>query len=223
MEKILEKYLKILKKCQLFEGVADEGLSRILSCLGARAEHFDKKSTIFLEGESAKKIGILLSGEAHVVSVDYLGNRNILEVITPSDMFCEAFACAQPTPMPVSVVAEKDCEVILVDAEHIMHTCEKACIFHRTMLYNLLKDLAKKTVDYHKRVEVTSKRTTRAKLMAYLGLMSEQKGSRSFDIPFDRQELADYLEVDRSGLSAEISKLKKEGLIDCHKFSFTIK
>ena len=219
----MEKYLKILKKCPLFEDVEDEGLARILSCLGARVEHFDKKSSIFLEGESAQRIGILLSGEAHVVSIDYLGNRSILEVITPSAMFCEAFACAQPTTMPVSVVAEKDCEVILVNAEHIMHTCERACIFHRTMLYNLLKDLAKKTVDYHKRVEVTSKRTTRAKLMTYLNLVAEEKGSRRFDIPFDRQELADYLEVDRSGLSAEISKLKNEGIIDCWKNSFSIK
>ena len=223
MEKILEKYLKILKKCQLFEDVGDGELLRMLTCLGARVERFERKDTVFFEGDPAEKIGILISGELHLISIDYLGNRNILEVITPSDMFCEAFACARPTVMPISVVAEKSSEVMLIDAAHVMHTCEKVCLFHRKMIYNLVKDLAKKTVAYHKRVEVTSKRTTRAKLMAYLGLVAEQKGSRSFDIPFDRQELADYLEVDRSGLSAEISKLKKEGLIDCHKFSFTIK
>lgn len=218
----MEKYLKILKKCPLFEEIKDSELLTMLHCLGAKVERFEKKSTIFFEGDPAEKIGILLSGEAHVSRMDYLGNRSILEIVLPSELFGEAFACAEPAKTPVSVVAELPCEVMLIDASHILHTCERVCSFHRRMIFNLVKDLAKKTVAFHQRIEVTSKRTTRAKLMAYLNMISEEKGKREFDIPFDRQELADYLEVDRSGLSAEIGKLRKEGIIDCYKNSFKL-
>ena len=103
----MEKYLKILKKCQLFEDVGDDELLRMLTCLGARVERFERKDTVFFEGDPAEKIGILISGELHLISIDYLGNRNILEVITPSDMFCEAFACARPTWIGVRISSLK--------------------------------------------------------------------------------------------------------------------
>lgn len=218
----MKKYLGILRKCELFRNIEEANLLRMLSCLGARVEFFDKKYTVMAEGSAAKYIGIVLSGSANTVQVDYYGNRSILGSITAGEIFGSAFACAELEYMPVSVVASEPCEVMLIDCGHIMHTCSNNCEFHRSMIYNLMKDMAQKVVAFHERIEVTSKRTTRERLMAYLAICAKKAGADSFDIPFDRQELADYLEVDRSGLSAEISKLRAEGVLESNKRRFRL-
>jgi len=218
----MKKYLENLKRCPLFEGIADEDLLRMLTCFGAKTESFEKKYTIFAEGSHAKHMGILLEGEAQIVQFDYYGNKSILAGIEPSEMFVEAFACADVKSLPVAVIATAASTVLFVDCNHILHTCSNNCGFHQQLILNLVKDLAAKNINFHQKVEVTGKRTTREKLMTYLSQQSKRTGSLSFEIPFDRQELADYLEVDRSGLSAEISKMKREGLIDCHKNHFEL-
>ncbi len=218
----MKKYLEILKKCPLFAGIGDEDLIRMLGCLGAKVGFFDKKYTIFAEGGSAKYIGIVLSGSAQVVQVDYYGNRSILSEIGAAEVFAEAFACAEVATLPVSVIANEPCEIMIIDSSHILHTCSNNCGFHQQLIFNLMKDLAAKTILFHQRIEVTSKRTTREKLLTYLMLYAKKVNNNCFEVPFDRQELADYLEVDRSGLSAEIGKLKKEGIIDSHKNHFEL-
>lgn len=218
----MEKYLKILHKCPLFFDIEDEYLTKMLVCLGARIQAFDKKYTIFAEGTPAKYIGVVLSGSVQMIRIDYYGNRSILSEIGEGDIFAEAFACAESKTLPVTVVANEACEVMLIDCDHILHTCSNNCGFHQQLIFNLMKDLATKTILFHQRIEITSKRSTREKLMTYLMLQAKRAGSDSFDIPFDRQELADYLEVERSGLSAEISKLKKEGIIDSQKNHFEL-
>ena len=220
--KILQKYFNILRKCRLFDKIDDADLIKMLGCLGTKVESFDKKYTIFAEGSPAKYIGIVLSGSAQVIQVDYYGNRSILIEVEPSEMFAEAFACAETESMPVSVVANEPCEIMFIDCSHILHTCSNNCGFHQQMIFNLMKDLATKTIAFHKKVEITSKRSTREKLITYLSIYAKKVNSNKFEIPFDRQELADYLEVERSGLSAEISKMKKEGIIDCDKKRFVL-
>lgn len=218
----MKKYIDILRKCALFNRIEDENLIKMLNCLGARVEFFDKKYTIFAEGNSAKYIGIMLSGSAQTVQVDYFGNRSILSDITPPEVFGEAFACAEVGAIPVAVIANEPCEVMLIDCSHILHTCSNNCGFHQRLIFNLMKDLAVKTIAFHQRIEITSKRSTREKLLAYLTYQAKKSGSNSFDIPFDRQELADYLEVDRSGLSNEISKLRSEGVLQSHRKHFVL-
>lgn len=218
----MKKHLKILKECTLFEGITDENIIRMLSCMGAKVITFDKKYTILQEGKPAKYIGIMLSGTAQIVRVDYYGNRSIISEIHKGELFGEAFACAGVDSVPVTVVAEDACEVMLIESGHILHTCENHCGFHGQLIFNLMKDLAQKTLRYHKKIEITSKRSTREKLMTYLLFEAERAGADSFEIPFDRQELADYLDVDRSGLSAEISKLRREGVLECEKNRFVL-
>ena len=218
----MEKYLKILHKCPLFWGIEDEYLTKMLVCLGAKIETFDKKYTIFAEGTPAKYIGVVLSGSVQMIQIDYYGNRSILSQINEGEVFAEAFACAESKALPVTVVANEACEVMLIDCDHILHTCSNNCGFHQQLIFNLMKDLATKTILFHQKIEITSKRSTRDKLMTYLMLQAKKAGKNSFEISFDRQELADYLEVDRSGLSAEISKLKKEGIIDSQKNHFEL-
>ena len=219
----MKKYLEILKKCPLFSGIAEDNLLRMLSCLGARILHFEKKETVFAEGERPIYIGLVLSGEIQVEQVDYYGNRSIFSNLREGEVFGEAFACAEVASLPVSILASERSDVMLIECAHILHTCENNCGFHGRLIYNLMKDLAEKTLVFHERLEVTSKRTTREKLLAYLAIEQKRAGAREFSIPFDRQELADYLEVDRSGLSAEISKLRQEGVLENQKNRFVLR
>ena len=216
------KYLEILKKCPLFEEIDDENLIKMLNCLGAKILNFDKKYTVFSEGSQAKYIGIVLTGSVQSVLIDYEGNRTILSNTDTANVFAEDYACAEVNSIPVSIVANEPSEIMLIDCSHILHTCSNNCGFHQQLIYNLMKELAEKTLTFHQKVEVTSKRTTREKLMTYLSIESKKASSNSFDIPFDRQELADYLEVDRSGLSAEISKLRNEGILESNKNHFKL-
>ena len=222
MEEKLQEYLPVLKRSALFSGIKDAEVCRMIGCLGARVTHFDKKQTILAEGEPAKKVGIVLSGEAQMVRDDYYGNRSLLDRVGESELFAESFACAEVGDLPVSVIASEPTEVMLIDSAHILHTCENNCAFHRQMIFNLMKDLAEKNLGLHRRAEITAKRSTREKLLAYLYAEAREAGKGSFAIPFDRQELADYLEVDRSGLSAEIGKLRDEGVLRCRKNHFEL-
>ncbi|MBR5798133.1 MAG: Crp/Fnr family transcriptional regulator [Clostridia bacterium] len=218
----MKKYLPVLKKCPLFDGIGEDDLLRMLTCLGARVEFFDKKYTVMAEGNAARYIGIVLSGAVQIVQVDYYGNRSILGSVGRSQMFAEAFACAEIEALPISVIAGEPGEIMLIDCSHILHTCANNCGFHQQLIFNLMKDLAQKSILFHQKLDILAKRTTKDKLMAYLMLEARRAGSNVFDIPFDRQELADYLEVDRSGLSVEIGKLRAQGVLKSHKKHFEL-
>ena len=218
----MKKYLQILKKCPLFTDIGEEDLLRMLVCLGARVDYFDKKYTVFSESSPARYVGVVLSGSVQMVQMDYYGNRSILGEISPSGVFAEEFACAETRALPISFIANEPGEIMLIDCSHILHTCHNNCGFHQKLIFNMMKELALKTIFFHQRVEITSKRTTREKLLAYLNVQAQKAGSNSFEIPFDRQELADFLAVDRSGLSAELGKLKKEGVLNTEKNRFTL-
>ena len=218
----MEKYFGILRKCPLFFGISDESLERMLNCLGAKIEFYDKKNAVFTEGDSNGSVGILLSGTLQIERVDYYGNRSIISIIKPSQTFGESFVCAGLERMPVSAVATAPSFVMRIDCSHILKTCHNACSHHHSLIYNMVRSLSETNVGLHEKAQITAKRTTREKLLAYLYAEVKKCGKNSFSIPFDRQELADYLEVDRSGLSAEISKLRAEGVLESSKRRFRL-
>ena len=218
----MKKYLDVLHICPLFKNIADDNLLRMLNCLGARVEFFDKKYTVFAEGNPAKFIGIVLSGSVQMTMTDFYGNRSIVAVSEQGEMFSEAFACAEVKNVPLSVIASEPSEIMLIDVSHILHTCENNCGFHQQLIFNLMSNLAQKNIQFHQKLEIISKRSTREKLLAYLSFCEKKSGAQRFEIPFDRQELADFLGVERSGLSSEIGKLKKEGIINTDKNYFEI-
>ena len=218
----MKNYLDILERSPLFAGISPQNIPAMTSCLGTRPVRFAKGKTIFAEGEPARQMGLLLSGGAQIIKEDFYGNRTIVARIEPAEMFGESFACAQLTAIPVSVVATEDSEVLLMDCQRLLTTCSNSCDFHNQLIFNLLKVVATKNLMFNQKIEITSKRTTREKLLAFLHAQAKRHGTSSFTIPYDRQELADYLEVDRSGLSAEISKLRREGVLESEKNRFTL-
>lgn len=218
----MEKYLPILTRCRLFAGLSDQDLSSILACLGARVTAVSKNQSILSEGDRAVFVGIVLSGSVQILKEDFYGNRSIVAVAEPGELFGETFACAGVTALPVSVVAVQDSQIMLIDCQRLTRSCSNACSFHNQLVLNLLQVVASKNLFFNQKLEILSKRTTRDKLMAYLTGQAKLRGSSSFTIPYDRQALADYLGVERSAMSAEISKLRKDGIIDSTKNRFTL-
>lgn len=218
----MKNFFDILRRCPLFYNIDDKNLTAILGCLGAKKIFYRKNETVFAEGDPAKYIGVVLSGRVQVERVDYYGNRSLLGNVEPSQLFAEAFACGKTEILPVSVVAMEDTEVLLIDCNRLVHTCSNACEFHSQLILNLLKIVANKNIHLNQKSEIISKRTTREKLWAYLMLLAKENSSNTFTVPFNRQELADYLEVDRSGLSSEIGKMVKEGVLECHRSKFKL-
>lgn len=218
----MENRASVLKKCSLFEGIAENKIEDMLVCLGAVTMKYGKGETVFHEGDPALYLGIVLSGSVMVIHEDYYGNRSIVAHIVPGEVFGESFACAAIDSLPVSVVAKQDCSCLLIDCSRITKSCTNACSFHSQIIFNLLKLVAQKNLLFHQKLDIISKRTTREKLMTYLTAQAKMWGKDEFTIPYDRQALADYLEVDRSGLSSEIGRLRREGKIICEKNHFKL-
>lgn len=218
----MKDFFDILRECPLFDRIGDESLKEMLGCLNAKERSYKKGDAVFAEGDKAKYLGIVLEGSVQLIRVDYYGNRSILANIEPPQLFGEAFACAGLKSLPVDAVAAADTKILLLDAQRIARPCGNACPCHGQTILNLLHIVAKKNLVLHQKIEITSKRSTREKLMTYLLLQAKNAKSHTFTVPYDRQELADYLEVDRSGLSAEISKLRNEKVLECRRSTFTL-
>ena len=218
----MKKYFDILKATELFRGIGEADFEQLLSCLGARTVRYEKGRTVFSGGERIREFGVVLSGQVQVVQDDYYGNRSILAKIGPGNLFGESFACAEIGALPVSVLALDESELLLIDRDRLASPCAKACGFHRGLIQNMLRIVAMKNIALTQKIEFTSKRTTREKLLAYLSAEAQRAGSGRFAIPFNRQELADYLSVERSAMSAELSKLRNQGVLKYRKNEFEL-
>ena len=218
----MEDYFDILSQCPLFAGISRQELGQMLSCLGGKITGIAKGNPVFLEGDRAEFVGVVLSGTVQILRSDYYGNRSVLTVVSPGGLFGEAFACAGVETLPVSAIALQNCTVLLLDCKRVLTGCSNACPFHSHLVRNLLQGIAQKNLMLTQKIRCMSQKTTREKLMEFLLEQAKQQGSAEFAIPYDRQALADYLGVERSAMSAEISKLKKAGRIDCSGSRFRV-
>ena len=219
----MKKYLQVLSQCPLFDNIDYIDLETMIGCLNGKISAIPKGDPVFLEGDPAQLVGIVLSGAVQVIQDDYYGNRSVMSILQPGESFGEVFSCAKLDTMPVSVIAYKDSEVLLLDCRRVLNVCSHSCQFHTLLIQNLLKGISQKNLAFTQKIRYMSKKTTKEKLMSYLLDQAKQHGNAEFVIPCDRQALADYLGVERSAMSAEISKLKKAGLIDTKGAWFRLK
>ena len=222
----MKQYSSVLEKCALFQNIYERNkesdITEMLKCLSENVMNVHKNQTILAEGELTQKVGIVLSGAVQVIREDYYGNRSIVASLETAQLFGEVFVCAGIDRIPVSVIAAKDSEIMMLDCKKIITTCNNMCQFHNQLVYNMVRILAGKNLMLNQKLEILSKRTTREKLMTYLLSQAKLHNSNSFTIPYDRQELADYLSVERSAMSTEIGKLRKEGILECKKNYFRL-
>lgn len=208
---------------KLFNNISAHDLPSMLSCLGVKNKPYKKGNIILNAEDNVDHVGIVLQGAVLIVKEDFAGNRSIVDRIGQYETFGEAFACAGIQKSPVTIVAAESSEIMWIQFRRIINTCSINCMFHAKLIENMMKLLAIKNLQMNQKLEITSKRNIRDKLMAYLILQAKEAGSFDFIIPLSRSELADYLYVDRSALSRELCKMRDEGLIEFNKCHFCIK
>ena len=192
----------------------------MLKCLEAREKQFQKDETIYYVGDRVSELGLVLSGSVLIENDDLWGNRSILDRIGPGQIFAETYACVPGEKLLVTVTAAEKTEVLFLNVGKILRVCTNACSFHARLIRNLLTLSAQKNLNLSRRIFHTSAKSIRGRLLSYLSWQAVKQGSREFDIPFNRQQLADYLGVDRSAVSAELGKMKREGLIQVDRSHF---
>ena len=219
----MKDFLPVIRSSQFFSGISEAELTAMLSCLKAEKKDFPKEAFVLRAGDTADSIGLVLSGSVLIIQEDIWGNRNILSKAGPGQTFAAAFACAPGSVLNVSVIAETPVTVMFLNVKHVLNVCPSACAHHSRIIRNLLGELAEKNLRFSEKLTHMGQRTTRSKLMSYFSAEAQRLGKYEFDIPFSRQQLADYLAVERSGLSLELGKMRKEGLLDFHKNHFFLK
>ena len=210
------------KQAQVFSGMSEEEIAQLKGASFACTKTFQKGERIFRMGDVVRTLGIVLEGSVLVENNDLWGNTILLNKFESGEAFAEIYALSQK-PMMVEVVAAQDCRVLLVDlaaATDESYTCSS---WYTKMLSNLLAISTERNLLLSTRIFCTSPKTLRGKLLAYLSERAVHSSSATFHIPFDRQQLADYLNADRSALSRELGLMKEEGLIDFRKNLFTIR
>lgn len=211
---------QLLANSTLFEGASEREIRDMLSCLGAYTGTYQKEELIYYAGRSVTDLGLVLSGGIYIENNDIWGNRNILEHIGPGQIFAETYACTGWEPLMVDVAAAEDSEILFLNAGKLLKTCPSACAHHSRLIRNLLAAMAQKNLNLSRHIFHTSAKSIRGRLLSYLSYEAVRQGSCEITIPFNRQQLADYLGVDRSALSTELGKMKKEGLLTFSKNMF---
>ena len=219
----MKDFLPIIRSSTLFSGISAEELTAMLSCLDTKTESFLKDAFLLRAGDTAESIGLVLSGNVLIVQEDIWGNRNILSKAGPGQTFAAAYACAPGSVLNVSALAETPVTAMFLNVKRVLNVCPSACAPHSRIIRNLLGELAEKNLHFGEKLTHMGQRTTRAKLMSYFSAEAQRLGTYEFDITFSRQQLADYLAVERSGLSQELGKMRDEGLLSFRKSHFVLK
>ncbi|MBQ2811814.1 MAG: Crp/Fnr family transcriptional regulator [Clostridia bacterium] len=218
----MKNYIHILKRTKLFAGVGEDEISAMLSCLGARLYNYKKGEYVLRQGEHLSDIIVLVEGNLHIQKDDYWGNRSILGQVAVGDMFGEAYVAPESGALLNDVVATENSTVIFFDVKKIITTCSSCCRFHNMIVQNMFFAISEKNRKLVQKLGHMSKRTTREKLISYLSEEAKKHNSSDFTIPFNRQQLADFLSVDRSAMSNELCKMRDEDLIEFDKNRFRL-
>ena len=183
------------------------------NCKKTQVKNFKKSSTITNYVEKRNQICILLKGEADLIRYDLNGNKTIIRHLTENSMFGEVFSSPN-TNNELFVSAKTDCSVLFFDYDNIFQKCKQNCPFHNTLIQNFYLLIVDEMVTLNTRVELLTKKNIREKLLSYFELLSSKKLSKTFILPFSLTDLADYLSVDRSAMTRELSHLIEEGFIE---------
>lgn len=206
----------------LFKGMTTKEIEQILPCLLAERKTYEKGEFVYRIGDQIHSIGLLLTGKLSIENDDLWGNKTILNLITPGNVFAETYACIPNEQLMVNVVAVTSSQILCLDIVRLLATCNKNCNFHNKLIRNLLTISAQKNLNLSRRSFHTAAKTIRARLLSYLSYEATVNGSYEFDIPFNRQQLADYLNLDRSALSNELSKMTRDGFLVTRQNHFII-
>ncbi|MGE4277122.1 MAG: Crp/Fnr family transcriptional regulator [Lawsonibacter sp.] len=218
----MKKYFEIIRTSAMFAGITEGETEALLGCLEARRSSAQKGTYLLHSGEHIESLGLVLVGSVLIVQEDFWGRRNLLARIMPGQIFAESFACMPGAVLNLSIVAAESCKLMWLDVQRVLTTCSRRCAYHDQLIRNLISEIARKNLRFGEKITHMGKRTTREKLLSYLSAEAQRCGASEFEIPFTRQQLADYLSVERSAMSAELSKLRSDGYLTFEKNHFIL-
>lgn len=211
-----------IKKSGIFQGISKDDLKCLISCIGIQIRKYKKGEFISIESDEVKWINVVISGTVYMIKEDIWGNETLLAVIKDSQIFGETFASSENPVSSVTFCAARETDVLLIPFHRIMHTCTTACVFHHRVIENMVLLISEKNKLLMEKLEIISQKSLRKKLLLFLSIQSRVQGCREFTVDMGRSELANYLCVDRSALSRELSAMKHDGIIDYRKNSFKL-
>jgi len=217
-----QRYQKVLSECMLFRGMASQELSALLDCLDFRVRRFSRNDIVNIAGDPFEGVGVILSGQADVIKENNAGERMIMTMLKPGDLFGEMAAFSGVGKWPATVVAHTDCSIIYVPADKLTGQCEKTCAGHRRLIINMLGILSKKALTLSKKLEYLSIRSVRGRIANFLLEHYKNNGQAIFMLPMNRNEMADFLNITRPSLSREMSRMRDDGILDFHRSSVRI-
>lgn len=219
----MKKIVSFIKNASIFHGMDEQEIEAVLNCLKAKTSSYEKGEYVLRTGDSIDTLGLILKGTVLVIQEDFWGNRNLLAKVSQGQLFAESFACQTGAILNVSVVSDEETVIMWLNVKCILSICSNACDYHNRLIRNLLSELSRKNLQLNKKLTHMGKRTTRDKLLSYLSGEAIINGKSEFDITFSRQQLADYLSVERSAMSAELGRLRDSGLIEFERNHFILK
>lgn len=213
--------IKLLSKTALFQGCSEDDVCNMAKHLDFKTAKYKKGTAIYKDGDTVTDIGLVLSGSVQIGHIDFLGNNSILGIVDTGDIFAEAYACIPDERLMINVMANENCEILFISVPKLFSPCT-VCKVQSRLVQNLMIISAQKNLQLSRRSLHTSPKTIRGRLLSYFSQLISEQGSNKVTTPFDRQQLADYLNLDRSALSKELGKMKKDGLIEYRKNIFEI-
>lgn len=212
-----------MERAGLFQGITAEEMNQMLQCLQANFKVYEKGECIYRIGDYIESMGVIVKGSVLIEHDDAWGNGHIIERIGKGQVFAETYACVSSEPLMINVVAAEKTEIMFLNMARVLKTCTSTCQYHSRLIQNMLFVTSRKNLALTKKIFHTSPKSLRGKLLSYLSDQAIQARSEQFEIPFNRQQLADYLGVDRSALSNEISKMKQDGLLEVDRNQFCLR
>jgi len=220
MEDLVKEILGIIEGSPLFKGIAYSDFEKMYHCIEAKIQKYKKGDIILLSGDTVDFVGLIMSGSISIINEDRNGNITITHKLTVPELFGVVLACAGVSHSPITVQALEESEILFFNYKKILNTCSNACGFHSRLIENMIRIIADKNMMLNQKIEILSKRTTKEKLLCFFDM--QRKGAKKFAVPFNREEMAQYLCVDRSAMSNELCKMRDEGMIKFKKNIFEI-
>lgn len=219
----MEKYFNQIKNSPLFFGMNEDELRGILECFNARLKSYEAGEMIIRQSDVITNLYLVLEGEVNIEKDTYWGRRIIISKLGVNDNIAMSFVACKAVESTIDAVAAENTKLLVLNYEKCTSMCQNACARHKVLINNMFEILAKENLELLQKIENVSQKSIRDKLLTYLSNEARKNKNNSFEIPFNRQDLADYLNIDRSAMSFELSKLQKEGLIQYEKNRFLLK
>jgi CRP-like cAMP-binding protein len=220
---MFNQYVEVLSNTMLFRGIDSEDLGAMFNCLKPQIHNYNKNAYIAVSGERFNGIGIMLKGQASVIQDNAAGNRIMMLILKQGDMFGEMAAFSSKQEWPANVQSQEACTVMFFDANKLIGSCEKACLWHKAIIQNMLTIISEKALMLNRKVEYLSIKSMRGKISSFLLEQYKKTGKMTFMLAMKRNEMADFLNVSRPSMSRELCRLRDEGIIDFHLSSMRIK